>query len=240
MIVTGASSGIGSAVSLRAQREGWRVFGWDRHIPDASPHPSHPPLTHHIVDITDPIHVEEALDEIEAISGRGADAVVHCAGVYRTGSAIAVELDDWIEVISINLVGSFIVARAIAARSIRAGSPASIVLLSSVASLRGDRIEPSSAYAASKGGIESLARQLAVEWSGSGVRCNVVIPGVIDTPMTTITGHSEAHSALVARLPAGRLGRAEEVAAACLFLAGKDAQYVTGESLRVDGGYAIS
>lgn len=237
VIVTGASSGIGAAVSRLAEAAGWRVFGWDLRV-DA-------PLlsdsrTHHVVDVTDPKQVDVALDTVHELHGRPADAVVHCAGVYRTGAAIEVALEDWIDVVTVNLVGSFSVARSCADRSIRAGAPLAVVLLSSVASTRGDRVEPGSAYAASKGGIEALVRQLAVEWSEFGIRCNAVMPGVIDTPMTTITGSLHAAERLVERLPARRFGRAEEVASMCLYLLGEDAGYITGTTIAVDGGYTIS
>jgi 3-oxoacyl-[acyl-carrier protein] reductase len=85
-----------------------------------------------------------------------------------------------------------------------------------------------------------MARQLAVEWGGAGIRVNCVVPGVIDTAMTTVTADADATAALLQRLPLGRLGTADEVAAACLFLAGPDSSYVTGTEITVDGGYLAS
>ena len=237
IVVTGAASGIGAAVAHQAAVAGWRVFCWDLRGDTSLVSDSR---SQHIVDVTDPAQVEAALDEIDALLGRPVDAVVHCAGVYRTGAAIEVSLQDWIDVVTVNLAGSFTVARACAYRSMQHGTPLALVLLSSVASARGDRAEPGSAYAASKGGIEALVRQLAVEWSDADIRCNAVMPGVIDTPMTTITGSVAAAERLLERLPARRLGRAEEVASVCMFLVGNDAGYITGSTISVDGGYTIS
>ena len=116
----------------------------------------------------------------------------------------------------------------------------SIVLLSSTAHALGDAIEPSAAYAASKGAVVSLARQLAVEWGPRGIRTNVVVPGVIDTPMTTILNHREGLKQVVSTIPLGRLGTADEVAQVCLFLTSDAASFMNGAIVPVDGGQLVS
>jgi 3-oxoacyl-[acyl-carrier protein] reductase len=111
------------------------------------------------------------------------------------------------------------------------------VLLSSIAYSRGDTAEPAAHYAASKGAVVSLTRQLAVEWGTAGIRVNAVAPGVIATPMLRISDDPDRLATyLQTGVPLGRLGTAEEVAAACLFLLGDDAAYVSGAVLPVDGG----
>jgi NAD(P)-dependent dehydrogenase (short-subunit alcohol dehydrogenase family) len=236
MIVTGAASGIGAAVGSRAAGSGWSVVGIDRGFPSA-PDPAHTRVT---ADLAEPDDVSAAVDA--AISGWGAppDALVHCAGIYRVTPSATEGVAGWDEVIDVNARGSFLTAQAVAAAMIRHGTMGSIVLLGSVAAGRGDLGEPSVAYAASKGAVSAMARQLAVEWGGAGIRVNCVVPGVIDTAMTTVTSDADATAALLQRLPLGRLGTAEEVAAACLFLSGPESSYITGTEILVDGGYLAS
>lgn len=234
IVVTGAASGIGAAVADRAAADGWTVARLDREFADSDA------PDRHRVDVADFDSVGVTLAAVTAGWGRAPDAVVHAAGIYRLRRAVNVDAHTWDETMATNARGSFVVARAAAEVMIGAGTGGSVVLLSSVAALRGDRVEPASVYAASKGAVSALVRQLAVEWAGAGIRVNAVVPGVIDTAMTTIVDNPEAYAALLRTLPLGRLGRAEEVAAACLFLAGPQASYITGSEIAVDGGYLVS
>jgi len=147
----------------------------------------------------------------------------------------------WDEVMAINVTGSMLVSQAAARQWAEAGVPGSVVLVSSIAHERGDRDEPGAHYAASKGAVVSLCRQLAVEWGPLGIRVNAVSPGVIDTPMLRL-GDDPARMAayLESAVPLGRLGRADEVAQACWFLASDLASYVSGAVLAVDGGAGAS
>lgn len=234
LVVTGAASGIGAAVADRAETDGWTVSRLDRTFANTDG------PGRYRVDVADFDSTTAVLDRIVAERGAAPDALVHAAGIYRVRAATDVDAQAWDETLSVNARGSFLVARAVAAAMIRAGTGGSIVLLGSVAALRGDAFEPSAAYSASKGAVSALIRQLAVEWAGAGIRVNGVMPGVIDTAMTTIVDDPEATADFLSRLPLGRLGRADEVAAACLFLAGPQASYITGTEIAVDGGYLVS
>lgn len=142
--------------------------------------------------------------------------------------------------LAVNARGTFVMAQA-AGRAMLGGTEGgSIVLLTSVASDRGDHFEPGVHYSASKGAVISITRQLAVEWGPRGIRANAVSPGVIDTPMTTLTNHPVEAEAFLGRVPLRRFGLAAEVAATCLFLAGPHASYITGAVLPVDGGMLVS
>jgi NAD(P)-dependent dehydrogenase (short-subunit alcohol dehydrogenase family) len=145
-------------------------------------------------------------------------------------------LSEWEHSMRVNSTSSFLVARA-ASQHMNKGA---IVLLTSIAYARGDRFEPCAAYSSSKGAVVSLTTQLAAELGPFGIRVNAVAPGVIQTPMTTITDDHAATELLVSRLPLQRIGEADEVAAACLFLASDDASYITGVVLPVDGGYLVT
>jgi NAD(P)-dependent dehydrogenase (short-subunit alcohol dehydrogenase family) len=236
LLVTGAASGIGAAVGSRAIDAGWSVIGIDRAFV-----PGSAPVRRRITaDVAQPDDVTGAVDAAITEWGGPPDALVHCAGIYRVTPSATADPTEWDDVIDVNARGSFLIAQAVAAAMIRYHTTGSIVLLGSVAAGRGDLGEPSAAYAASKGAVSAMARQFAVEWGGSGIRVNCVVPGVIDTAMTTVTADRDATAALLQRLPLGRLGTADEVAAACMFLAGSGSSYVTGSEILVDGGYLAS
>jgi NAD(P)-dependent dehydrogenase (short-subunit alcohol dehydrogenase family) len=235
IVVTGAASGIGAAVADRAEAEGWDVARLDREFADIEGKQGR-----YRVDIGESDSVSAVFAAVGSRWSGAPDALVHAAGIYRVRPATDVDAATWDATLSINARGSFLIARAVAELMIGAGTGGSLVLLSSVATLRGDAVEPSAAYSASKGAVSALVRQLAVEWAAAGIRVNGVMPGVIDTPMTTITNDASSTADLLRRLPLGRLGRADEVAAACLFLAGPQSSYITGTEIVVDGGYLVS
>ena len=235
MVVTGAASGIGAAVAERAEADGWTVARLDIGYPKSGGRDG----CHH-VDVANVDSSATALAAVTSDWGRPPDALVNAAGIYRVQPSTDLDVEAWEATLSVNARGSFLLARAVAETMMRAGTGGSLVLLGSVAALRGDAVEPSAAYSASKGAVSALVRQLAVEWAGAGIRVNGVMPGVIDTAMTTIVQDPAATAAFLSTLPLGRLGRADEVAAACLFLAGPVASYITGIEIAVDGGYLIA
>ena len=238
LVVTGAASGIGRATALLAARAGWSVVGLDLTDPVPGDGPEIPMVR---CDVTDEASVEEAFRAVDGIwEGRAPTAVIHCAGIYRFKPAVRTTAADWDAVVNINARGSLLVAAAAGRRMTEAPEPGSVTLLSSIAAVRGDLGEPSAAYSAGKGAVVSLARQLAVEWGPFGVRCNSVLPGVIDTPMTTVTRDPEAYAEVLRRIPAGRTGTAEEVAQLCLFLASDAASYVNGAAITADGGQSAA
>ncbi|GAA2252867.1 SDR family NAD(P)-dependent oxidoreductase [Streptomyces amakusaensis] len=238
LVVTGAGSGIGRATAALATARGWTVAGLD--LAEAEgPVPSVPLVP---CDITDEDSVREAFRQVDSLwDGQAPHALVHCAGVYRFKPATLTSAADWDAVVNLNARGSLLVAAAAAERmTASSGEGGSVVLLSSIAASRGDAGEPSAAYSASKGAVEALTRQLAVEWGPYKIRCNAVAPGVIDTPMTTVSHNPEAFEQVLRRIPAGRLGTAEEVARVCLFLASEESAYVSGTVIAVDGGQGAS
>lgn len=231
LVITGGASGIGRAAATLALSRGARVAVIDREsaigqVPADAISVS--------ADVTDETALGEAFRAATGAWGAAPTAVIHAAGVYRIHESSRLSLEQWDEVISVNLTGSMLVARAAHQALAKGGA---IVLLSSIAAERGDRSEPAAHYAASKGGVSALCRQLAVEWGPVGIRVNAVAPGVIDTPMLRLRDDPERMAAYLATgVPLGRLGRAEEVAEACLFLAGPSASYISGAVLAVDGG----
>jgi NAD(P)-dependent dehydrogenase (short-subunit alcohol dehydrogenase family) len=159
------------------------------------------------------------------------------AGVFLKGSVTEIPLKDWDTVINVNVKGVFLCSRHVIPEMIKAGG-GSIINCSSVSGVIGN--EAGSAYNASKGAVQNLTKNMALDFVGRGIRVNNLCPGVIETPM--LVGDLDKKELRKARRRSGakqvmgRWGRSEEVAEAALFLASKEASYVNGTSIFVDGG----
>lgn len=162
------------------------------------------------------------------------DAAIVTVGIFEHRGIGETGPEDWERVLSINLGGPFRIARELAP-IFKARRGGSLVLFSSQIGLVGHR--RATAYAASKGGVNALAKTLALEFASFGARVNAVAPGPIVTPMTAIARADAARAAgLVASIPLGRLGEADEIARTALFLASPAASFITGHILVADGG----
>ena len=234
-IVTGGASGIGLATARLLREGGASVVIVDRAQAEAAA--SALGVGWVAADVGLDPDAGDAVASATSILGGPADVLVNAAGIYRVGPALDVDAATWDQVQSTNLRGPYLVSGAVARRLADAGMPGAILNVSSIAAFQGDRAEPAAAYTAAKSGIVGLTRQLAAEWGSLGIRVNAVAPGLIDTPMLLMRPDTETGRAyLAARVPLGRVGRAEEVAAAIAFLVSDDAAYITGAVLPVDGG----
>jgi NAD(P)-dependent dehydrogenase (short-subunit alcohol dehydrogenase family) len=229
-VVTGAASGIGAATAARLRTEGATVVGWDLDGADVA------------VDVRDEDAIAAGVADVVAAHGR-LDAVVHAAGVAGGGPVHLVPAEEWDRVVDINLKGTFLVGK-YAVAAMLAQDPVdaergSIVNIASVEGLAGT--EGGSTYNAAKGGVVILTKNMAIDYGRAGIRVNAVCPGFIDTPMLQGVFAMDGMGGVLADITAahqlGRLGRAEEIAAAALFLCSSDASFVTGVALPVDGGY---
>jgi meso-butanediol dehydrogenase / (S,S)-butanediol dehydrogenase / diacetyl reductase len=230
-LVTGAASGIGAACARRFREEGAVVVGFDlQEPPEAGPF-----AEFDVGDVRDESRVRSLVERTVDAHG-SLDVVLNAAGVVSTGAAHQLALEEWERAISINLTGTFVVAKH--ALSIMIGQRSgSVVNVASIEGLEG--IDVAAAYNASKGGVVALTRQLAVDYGRLGIRVNCLCPGVIETPMTAplqSPGMEEYRDTIAAAHLLGRLGRPEEIAGAAAFLASDDASFVTGHALVVDGG----
>ena len=233
-LVTGGASGIGLATARRLRAEGGSVTVLDR-----VDQPAGMPETFSYVrcDVRDEADVERAVGEVSTMLGGPPDVLVNSAGIYRVRPLVEMTSDEWHEVVETNLTGTFLVSRTVARALVASGTPGAVVNLASTAALVGDPVEPSGHYAASKGGVLAMTRQMAAEWARHAIRVNAVCPGVIETPMLRLTDDADvAARYLEQAVPSGRLGGADEVAATIVFLASSDASYVTGAAVPVDGG----
>jgi NAD(P)-dependent dehydrogenase (short-subunit alcohol dehydrogenase family) len=231
-LVTGAASGLGEATAQRFVDEGAVVVGLDVQEPSVFKGAGF-----HAADVRDEAAVSAAVDAVVEQHGR-LDAVVHCAGVAGGGPVHLLPLPEWERVIGVNLTGTFLVAKH-ALRPMIAQRSGSIVTVASIEGIQGT--EGGSSYNASKGGVVLLTKNLAIDYARLGVRVNCICPGFIDTPMSRAVLDMEAMATVKERYreehKLGRFGRAEEIAAAALFLASDESSFVTGHALVVDGGF---
>ena len=239
LLVTGAGSGIGRAVCLLATGAGASVVGLDVDPDGLDATAEACGATTSVCDVTDEAAVARAVVDAADVLGGPVDALVCAAGVYDVVPVLELDAERFSRLLRVNVVGTFLVVREVARGLSAAGRGGSVVLLSSIASERGGLREPGAHYAASKGAIVSLTRQLAVELAEIGVRVNGVSPGVVRTPMLRLTDDSRATQATLESLPLHRIGEADEVARACLHLLSDDASYTTGAVLAVDGGASV-
>jgi len=188
-------------------------------------------------DLTDDGAVAKAVDSAMEKFGR-LDYLVNVAGVLwfdRDKSVLDIDLDVWDQVMDINLKSMVHTIRH-AIPAMRKSGGGAMVHFSTVQCLRGDPA-PQDAYGASKAGVVTLSKSVAIQFAGEGIRSNVIFPGVAMTPMQARwDGNAEIQEAVANHVPIGRMGQAEDMANACLFLLSDKASYITGTELIVDGG----
>lgn len=228
-VVAGGAGAIGAAICDRLHEAGATVYCFDR---PGQPVPG--TATGIDVDVTVPADMAAALARVDRETGR-LDVVVHAAGITRDARLWKLGVEEWGAVLATNLTSAFQLLHG-AVPIMRKTGQGSVVLISSINGERGKIGQ--SAYAASKGGLNALARTAARELGGFGIRVNALAPGWIDTPMTAglpmdVRQRAEDEAAL------RRLGTPDDVARVVLFLASDLSRHVTGQVLRVDGGQLI-
>ena len=238
-VVTGGNAGIGEAVAKRFADEGASVVVTGRRqqaldrVVSGIRHNKGKALAV-AGSVTDEAHAQDVVQRSLDSFGR-IDILVNNAGIGDFGKRLH-ETDDvtWATVLDVNLTGVFRMTRAIVPQMLKQGC-GTIVNISSIASLVG--IPTLTAYAASKGGLDALTRALAIDYAKDGIRCNVVNPGLIDTPMAApLMANPELLQPILAQYAIRRPGTPEEVANMVLYLASDEAAWVTGGTFTIDGG----
>ena len=189
------------------------------------------------VDVADERSVNDAFEQTAAKCGR-IDILVNNAGINIRKPAQDLALDEWRQVMDINLTGAFLCSRAAHPHMKRAGG-GKIINIGSMMSIFGATFAP--AYGASKGGIVQFTRSTAIAWAPHNIQVNAVLPGWVDTDLTRSARQEVAglHERVLARTPSGRWGTGEDFAGIAVFLASPASDFITGTAIPVDGGYSV-
>jgi 2-dehydro-3-deoxy-D-gluconate 5-dehydrogenase len=240
-VVTGGNGGIGRGIALGLAEAGAAVAVFGRNegknqrvlselkeigIPSVA-------VT---VDVTNRAGLEPALNRVESELG-GINILVNNAGnVSLSGGVLHETSEDWDNVIETQLNAVFLLSK-LAAKSMLSRKGGKIINIGSMYSFFGSGFAPS--YSAAKGAIVQLTKSMAIELAPHNIQVNAIAPGWIETDMTAPVRTMPMNDEILARTPAGRWGQAEEVAGTAVYLAARASDFVTGETIRVDGGYAI-
>ena len=233
VLITGGAGGIGTATAERFLEEGSRVVALDRDGAGLERLKRRlPALSGSIcADVSDPDEVARGFEELDNLMG-GLDVLINNAGISIRHHFVDISPQEWRQVMAVNLDGVFFVAQQ-AARRMLAGDGGVILNMGSTNGLMGYPYYAD--YNASKAGVIELTRSMALELAPT-VRVNAVCPGFILTPMQEAEYTLEMRRAFEAKVPLGRLGRPEDVAALFAFLASDDAVFITGQCFVIDGG----
>ncbi len=234
-LVTGASRGIGRAIAHELARQGYSVIGTATTEAGASAITGElapfEGCAGEVLDVTDRIAAQPLVERIVKQYG-GLQVLVNNAGITRDMLAMRLKDEDWDAVLDTNISAVFRISRAVI-RTMMKQRYGRIINITSVVGASGNPGQ--SNYAAAKAGVAGMTRALARELGSRGITVNCVAPGFIETDMTAGLAADQRKS-LLEQIPIGRLGRPDEVAHAVAFLASKQAAYITGQELHVNGG----
>jgi 3-oxoacyl-[acyl-carrier protein] reductase len=235
-LVTGATGGLGGAIAKALQAQGATVAlsGTRREVLDALASEIGARTYVLPCNLADKDEVEALVPKAEEAMGQ-LDILVANAGITRDNLFVQLKDEDWAQVIDVNLTATFRLSRA-AVRGMMRRRFGRVIGVTSVVGVTGNPGQGN--YAASKAGMIGMMKSIAAEYAKRGVTANCVAPGFIATPMTDKLNEKQ-REAILTRVPAGRLGSSEDVAAAIVYLASNEAAYVTGQTLHVNGGMAM-
>ena len=236
-LITGASGGIGSAIAEALAGQGARLAVSGSNAEKLEAFRAQLGGDHVAVacNLSDSAAVDALVPKaVEALGGR-LDILVNNAGVTRDNLAMRMKDEEWSDVIRINLEAAFRLARAALKPMMRARH-GRIISITSVVGATGNPGQAN--YAASKAGLVGMSKALAQEVASRNITVNCIAPGFIQSAMTDALPDSQKES-LLGRIPAGKLGSGNDVAAAAVYLASREAGYVTGQTLHVNGGMAM-
>ena len=240
-LVTGGSRGIGKETSLcLAQAGALVIINYQRSQEGAEEVKKQIALSGHQAeifqaDIGIPEQVEKLFAFVRKEYGK-LDVLVNNAGIIKDSLLLSMTLPEWDKVLDLNLRGAFLCTRN-AAEMMLSSHSGKIINIASISAIKGGRGQ--SNYAAAKGGLIAFTRACAVELSGKGIQVNAILPGVISTDMTTRV-RKRAGEMILKQIPGGRFGVPADVANVVVFLASDKAEYITGQTIVVDGGLSAA
>jgi 3-oxoacyl-[acyl-carrier protein] reductase len=236
-LVTGASGGIGGAIAKALHGQGATVVlsGTRQEALDKLKAELGERAFTAIGNLSDTASVEALPKAAEEAAGAGIDILVNNAGITKDNLFMRMKDDEWDQVIAVNLTAAFRLSRAVL-RGMMKKRWGRIIQITSVVGATGNPGQGN--YAAAKAGLVGMTKSLAAEVASRGITVNAVAPGFIQTAMTDVL--TDAQKEMISgRIPAGRMGMPEEIAAACAYLASQEAAYVTGETIHINGGMAM-
>src|ERR1700704_3251932 len=236
-LVTGASGGIGGAIAMALHAQGARVVlsGTRADALDALKAELGTRAVTAPCNLGNAAEVEALVKSAETAAGASIDILVNNAGITRDNLFMRMKDEEWDQVIAVNLTAAFKLSRA-ALRNMMKKRWGRIVTITSVVGITGNPGQAN--YAAAKAGLIGMTKALAAEVASRNITVNCVAPGFVATAMTDALTPDQK-TAILTRVPAGRLGDSKEVAAAVVYLASEEARYVTGQTLHVNGGMAM-
>ncbi|MEM0631883.1 2-dehydro-3-deoxy-D-gluconate 5-dehydrogenase KduD [Klebsiella michiganensis] len=237
-IVTGCDTGLGQGMTLGLAQAGCDIVGVNRRIPHETAEKVQALGRRFIAiqaDLSRQDEIETIVDRAVAAMGR-VDILVNNAGTIRRADALSFSEKDWDEVINLNLKSVFFLSQAVARQFIQQGDGGKIVNIASMLSFQGGIRVPS--YTASKSGVLGITRLMANEWAGHRINVNAIAPGYMATNNTQqLREDAERSKAILDRIPAGRWGVPDDLQGPVVFLASRAADYISGFTLAVDGGW---
>jgi 3-oxoacyl-[acyl-carrier protein] reductase len=235
-LVTGASGGLGSAIARALHAQGAKVVlsGTRREALDALAAELGEGAFVVPCNLSDAAEVEKLVPAAEVAAGP-LDILVNNAGVTRDGLFMRMKDEEWDTVLTVNLSSAFRLSRAVLKGMMRRRY-GRIVNITSIVGVTGNPGQGN--YAASKAGLIGMSKSLAAEVASRNITVNCIAPGFIASPMTNALNDKQKE-AILATIPMGRLGKGEDIGAACVFLASEEAAYVTGQTVHVNGGMAM-
>ena len=237
-IVTGCDTGLGQGMTLGLAQAGCDIVGVNRRIPHETAEKVQAlgrRFTAIQADLSRQDEIETIVDRAVAAMGR-VDILVNNAGTIRRADALSFSEKDWDEVINLNLKSVFFLSQAVARQFIQQGDGGKIVNIASMLSFQGGIRVPS--YTASKSGVLGITRLMANEWAGHRINVNAIAPGYMATNNTQqLREDAERSKAILDRIPAERWGVPDDLQGPVVFLASRAADYISGFTLAVDGGW---
>jgi 3-oxoacyl-[acyl-carrier protein] reductase len=235
-LVTGASGGLGAEIARALHRQGAKVvLSGTRENVLADLASELPGAAIAPCNLSDAAQVDGLVARAEDAAGAGLDILIANAGITRDGLILRMKDEDWETVIKVNLEAYFRLARA-ATKGMMKRRHGRIIGVTSIVGVTGNPGQTN--YAASKAGMIGFSKALAQEVASRGITVNCIAPGFIASPMTDELNDAQ-RAAILAKIPAGDLGKGADIAAAAVYLASAEAGYVTGQTLHVNGGMAM-
>ena len=236
-LVTGASGGIGAAIARALHQQGATVVLHGTRAERLAALADELGTNAHIVtaDLSSREEAAGLAEQAAEAAGAPISILVNNAGITRDNLMMRMKDEEWDDVLDVNMTASMMITRA-CLRAMMKARFGRIISISSIVGVTGNPGQTN--YAASKAGMIGFSKALAAEVASRGITVNVIAPGFIATPMTDVLDDGQKEG-LLGRVPMGRLGEADEIAASTVFLASKEAGYITGGTLHVNGGMAM-